>query len=123
MTDTTVREIPELRLIPVTWSDIVLDEHLEHGYALSSALGSTFTVTEYGARILARIDGRLTLGEILNQIRDEALGSASDRPLLEVASQESGLTVDELLLGEAQAFVTAVRGDSAITFHEASLLP
>jgi len=102
--------------LPVTRTDILFDAALEEGYRLSSEPGGPFELSEYGARFLHEADGRRTLGEIMQSVRDRALDDDDERQEIE-EDERRGIPFDDLLRDEAFRFAKACAANPALSLE------
>ncbi|CAQ02861.1 hypothetical protein ACR8AL_05605 [Clavibacter sepedonicus] len=108
--------------IPATRADILFDAALEEGYRLTSELGGPFELSESGARFLHEADGRRTLGEIMQSVRDRALADDDERREIE-EDERRGISFDDLLRAEAFRFAKACIGHPALSLEPGSACP
>ncbi|MBF4625627.1 hypothetical protein [Clavibacter sp. VKM Ac-2872] len=109
--------LSELSFIPAPRYDVVLDAILDDGYRFSSEVDEPFELSEYGARLMSRVDGRKTLGEIALAVKQEALADEEDRAAIRVGEVELQQTFDECIEDEVFRFIAALRGREAVTFE------
>ncbi|MBD5380669.1 PqqD family protein [Clavibacter sepedonicus] len=109
--------LSELPIIPAPRYDVILDAILEDGYRFTSEVDEPFELSEYGARLMSRVDGRTTLGEIALAVKQEALADEEDRAAIRVGEVELQQTFDEYIEDEVYRFIAALRGREAITFE------
>jgi len=106
-----------LTIIPAPRYDVVLDAILEEGYRFSSEVDEPFELSEYGARLLARVDGRTSLGDIALAVERDALADPEDTAAIRVHEVEQHQGFHDFLRDEVFRFVAALRGREAITFE------
>ncbi|OUE29782.1 hypothetical protein BFL35_13480 [Clavibacter michiganensis] len=102
--------------LPVTRADIVFEAALEEGYRLTSEPGGPFELSEYGARFLHEADGRRTLGEIMQSVRDGALEDDGERREIQ-EDERGGIPFDDLLRDEAFRFAKACAANPALSLE------
>ncbi|MFT7766807.1 hypothetical protein [Clavibacter tessellarius] len=108
-----------LRFIPVTRADVRFDAALDGGFRFDSDLHRPFELSEYGTRLLEKVDGRTHMGAIAEAVRREALADEGDRAEIEEHVPTTGQGVEEFLVAEAYRFVDALRGNPTVTFEPA----
>ncbi|CAQ02860.1 hypothetical protein ACR8AL_05600 [Clavibacter sepedonicus] len=109
----------DLRFIPVTRADVRFDAALDDGFRFDSDLHRPFELSEYGTRLLEKVDGRTDLGTIAEAVRQEALADEGDRAEIAEHQRTHGQSFEDFLVAEAYRFVDALRGNPTVTFEPA----
>ncbi|WP_210433048.1 PqqD family protein [Clavibacter tessellarius] len=108
-----------LRFIPVTRADVRFDAALDDGFRFDSDLHRPFELSEYGTRLLEKVDGRTDMGAIAEAVRQEALTDEGDRAEIEAHQRTRGQDFEAFLVAESYRFVDALRGNPTVTFEPA----
>jgi hypothetical protein len=118
-----------LDMVPVVRRPLYVAEMLAEGYRIrigevdADAIAGTtlsdpfFTVSEYGARFIAAIDGLRTVGDIVTEVEAAALANPRDRDAIAIGEQQSGQSFRAYLLAEAFAFIKALTDSGSTTFE------
>jgi hypothetical protein len=109
-----------LSFIPVTRADVRFDAGLDDGFRFDSDLHRPFELSEYGTRLLEKVDGRTDMGAIAEAVRREALADEGDRAEIDEHVRLHGQSFEAFLIAEAFGFVDALRGNPTVTFEPAS---
>ncbi|WP_201775088.1 hypothetical protein [Clavibacter michiganensis] len=108
-----------LRFIPVTRADVRFDAALADGFRFDSDLHRPFELSEYGTRLLEKVDGRTDMGAIAEAVLREALADEGDREEIEERFRLHGQSFEDVLVAESYRFVDALRGNPTVTFEPA----